>query len=164
MTDGPAAVIAVGNRLRADDGAGVEVVRRLAGRVPAGVRLIELGGEPAGLLDAWDGLGTVVVVDAVRTGGEPGTVHRLDASTEPLPARMGSASTHGLGLAEALELGRALGRLPARVVVVGIEVADDRTVGGGLSRAVQDAIEGAAASVLAELERGRGRHAPHSAR
>jgi len=155
VTDGPAAVIAVGNPLRADDGAGVEVVRRLAGRVPAGVRLIEVGGEPAGLLDAWDGLGTVVVVDAVRTGGEPGTVHRLDASTEPLPARMGSASTHGLGLAEALELGRALDRLPARVVVVGIEVADDRTVGGGLSRAVHDAIEGAAASVLAELERGR---------
>ena len=159
MADGAAAVIAVGNPLRADDGAGVEVVRRLAGRVPAGVRLIELGGDPAGLLDAWEGLGTVVVVDAVRSGGEPGTIHRLDASTEPLPARTGSASTHGLGLAEALELGRALGRLPARVVVVGIEVADDRTAGGKLSRPVQDAIEDAAASVLAELNWGRGGHA-----
>ena len=151
MADGPAAVIAVGNPLRADDGAGVEVVRRLAGRVPAGVRLIELGGEPAELLDAWDELGTVVVVDAVRTGGEPGTVHHFDASTEPLPARTGSASTHGLGLAEALELGRALGRLPGRVVVVGIE-AEDRTLGGELSRPVQDAIEDAAATVLAEFE------------
>ena len=159
MADGPAAVIAVGNPLRADDGAGVEVVRRLAGRVPPGVRLIEVGGEPAGLLDAWDGLGSVVLVDAVRTGGEPGTVHHFDASTEPLPARTGSASTHGLGLAEALELGRALGRLPGRVVVVGIEVADGRTVGGELSRPVQDAIEDAAASVLAELERWRGGHA-----
>ena len=152
MTDGPAAVIAVGNPLRADDGAGVEVVRRLAGRVSPEVRLIELGGEPAELLDAWNELGTAVLVDAVRTGGEPGTVHCFDASTEPLPARTGSASTHGLGLAEALELGRALGRLPARVVVVGIE-ADDRTMGGELSRPVQDAIEDAAETVLAELER-----------
>ena len=152
MADGAAAVIAVGNPLRADDGAGVEVVRRLAGRVPAAVRLIELGGEPAELLDAWNELGTAVLVDAVRTGGEPGTVHSFDASTEPLPARTGSASTHGLGLAEALELGRALGRLPARVVVVGIE-ADDRTMGGELSRPVQDAIEDAAETVLAELER-----------
>ena len=152
MADGPAAVIAVGNPLRADDGAGVEVVRRLAGRVPPEVRLIELGGEPAELLDAWNELGTAVLVDAVRTGGEPGTVHSFDASTEPLPARTGSASTHGLGLAEALELGRALGRLPARVVVVGIE-ADDRTMGGELSRPVQDAIEDAAETVLAELER-----------
>ena len=152
MADGAAAVIAVGNPLRADDGAGVEVVRRLAGRVPPEVRLIELGGEPAELLDAWNELGTAVLVDAVRTGGEPGTVHCFDASTEPLPARTGSASTHGLGLAEALELGRALGRLPARVVVVGIE-ADDRTMGGELSRPVQDAIEDAAETVLAELER-----------
>jgi len=152
VADGAAAVIAVGNPLRADDGAGVEVVRRLAGRVPPEVRLIELGGEPAELLDAWNELGTAVLVDAVRTGGEPGTVHCFDASTEPLPARTGSASTHGLGLAEALELGRALGRLPARVVVVGIE-ADDRTMGGELSRPVQDAIEDAAETVLAELER-----------
>ena len=152
MADGAAAVIAVGNPLRADDGAGVEVVRRLAGRVSPEVRLIELGGEPAELLDAWNELGTAVLVDAVRTGGEPGTVHCFDASTEPLPARTGSASTHGLGLAEALELGRALGRLPARVVVVGIE-ADDRTMGGELSRPVQDAIEDAAETVLAELER-----------
>jgi len=152
VADGAAAVIAVGNPLRADDGAGVEVVRRLAGRVSPEVRLIELGGEPAELLDAWNELGTAVLVDAVRTGGEPGTVHCFDASTEPLPARTGSASTHGLGLAEALELGRALGRLPARVVVVGIE-ADDRTMGGELSRPVQDAIEDAAETVLAELER-----------
>ena len=159
MAEGRAAVIAVGNLLRADDGAGVEVVRRLAGRVPAGVCLIELGGEPAELLDAWDDLETVVVVDAVRTGGKPGTVHQFDASTAPLPAHTGGASTHGLGLADALELGRALDRLPARVVVVGIEVADDRTVGGELSRPVQDAIADAVAGVLAELQRGRGDHA-----
>ncbi len=151
MAEGPAAVIAVGNPLRADDGAGVAVLRRLAGRVPAGVRLVELGGEPAELLDAWEGLGAVIVVDALRGGGVPGTVRRFDASSDPLPARCASASTHGLGVGEALELGRALGRLPGRVVIVGIEVADGHTVGGELSRPVQDAIEDAVARVLAEL-------------
>ena len=158
MADGQSAVIAVGNPWRADDGAGAQVVRRLAGRVPDDVRLIELGGEPAELLDAWDGLGAVVVVDAVRTGGAPGTVHCFDASRAPLPARTGSASTHGLGLADALELGRALGRLPARVVVVGIEAGEDQTA-GGLSPPVQDAIEEASARVLAELGQGRDSHA-----
>ena len=150
MAEGPAAVIAVGNPLRADDGAGVEVLRRLAGRVPAGVRLVELGGEPAELLEAWDGLDAVILVDALRGGGAPGTIRRFDASSEPLPARSGSASTHGLGVAEALEFGRALGRLPRRVIVVGIE-ADGHTVGEGLSPPVQDALEDAVARVLAEL-------------
>ncbi len=158
MADRPAAVIAVGNPLRADDGAGAEVARRLAGRVPAGVRLVELGGEPAELLDAWDGLRVVVVVDAVRAGAAPGTVHRFDASSAPLAVRTGSTSTHGLGLAAALELGRALGRLPPRVIVVGIETAGDDAPGGTLSPPVQGAIEAAAERVLAELRPQRAGH------
>lgn len=145
-----AAVIAVGNALRADDGAGAAVIARLAGRVPAGVRLVTARGEPSELLDAWDGLARVVVVDAVRTGAAPGTVHRFDASDAPLPARTGSASTHGIGLAEALELGRALGRLPGRVDVIGIEAADLAT-GGPLSGPVSAALDEAAAQVLAAL-------------
>ena len=63
-----------------------------------------------------------MVVDAVRSGAAPGTVHRFDVGSGPLPAALrSSASTHLLGLAEALELARALGRLPARVTVYGIE-------------------------------------------
>lgn len=143
-------MIAVGNPLRRDDGAGAEVVSRLRGSVPAGVALIEAGGEPSELLDAWEGAESVVVVDAVRTGAEPGSLHRFDASSAPLPAQTGSASTHGLGLAEALELGRALGRLPARVVVVGIEAGDEGQ-GAGLSEPVAAAAESAAALVLEEL-------------
>ncbi len=147
MGEPHAAVIALGNPLRADDGAGPAVLRRLAGRAPDGVRLLESGGDPAELLAAWDGLERVVIVDAVRTGAPPGTLHRFDASTRPLPARTAGASTHGLGLAEALELARALGRLPRRVLVVGIEAADERA-GGALSPQVAASIEPAAALVL----------------
>ena len=86
----------------------------------------------------------------MRTGAVPGTVHTFDASSAPLPARTGGASTHGLGLAEALELGRALGRLPARVVVVGIEAGDDGH-GAVLSRPVAAALDRAADRVLDEL-------------
>ncbi len=153
MADPRAAVIAVGNPLRADDGAGAAVLARLAGRVPAGVQLLDTHGEPAALLDAWEGLERVVVVDAVRTGGAPGTVHCFDASSAPLPARTGSASTHGLGLAEALELGRALGRLPAYIAVVGIEAGDDGS-GDVLSAPVLAALDGAAQQVLDRLAGG----------
>ena len=150
MADPRAAVIAVGNPLRADDGAGAAVLARLAGRVPAGVQLLDTHGEPAELLDAWEGLERVVVVDAVRTGAVAGTVHTFDASSTPLPARTGAASTHGLGLAEALELGRALGRLPARGVVIGIEAGDDGH-GAVLSPPVAAALDRAAGRVLDEL-------------
>ena len=146
-----AAVIGIGNPLRGDDGAGAAVVARLAGRVPASVRLLLAGGGAAELLDAWDGLGHVVVIDAVRTGAAPGSLHCFDAAAGPLGARTGGPSTHGLGLAEALELGRALDRLPARVDVVGIEAAsmDD---GAALSPAVAGAVDAAAERVLSLLD------------
>lgn len=155
MAEGGARVIAIGNALRADDGAGAAVLRRLSGRVPADVALVEAAGEPAALLEAWEGLERVVIVDAVRGAGAPGTVHRFDAARAPLPARTGGASTHGLGLAEALELGRALGRLPARVVVVGIEAGAEGQ-GAGLSPEVEAALDEAAEEVLAGLGPGGG--------
>ena len=64
------------------------------------------------LMDAWEGAETVWLVDAVSSGAQAGAVHRVDASEEELPARLFRASTHHFGLAEAVELARALGRLP----------------------------------------------------
>ena len=48
-----------------------------------------------------------------RSGAAPGTTRRLDASRERLPAELFRGSTHALGLAEAVELARALDRLPS---------------------------------------------------
>ena len=48
-------------------------------------------------------------------------MHRLDASERELPAELFRASTHHVGLAEAVELARALGRLPRRTILFGIE-------------------------------------------
>jgi hydrogenase maturation protease len=126
-------VIGIGNDWRRDDGAGLEVARRLGGA--------QLGGEPIGLIAAFDADDDVVVVDAVSSGSRPGTLHVFDASTERLPAELfGSSSTHALGLAEAIEIARSLDRLPARVRVVGIEGARFG-YGRGLSPEVEAAVE-----------------------
>ena len=119
----PVLVIGVGNRLRGDDGASAEVVRRLRERrTPTGVEVSEQPCEPDDLLEAWQGRDTVVLVDTMRSGEPPGTIRRLDVSREPLPARLrGPLSTHGFGLHEAIELGRALHRLPRRVIVFAVE-------------------------------------------
>jgi hydrogenase maturation protease len=126
-------VIGIGNDWRRDDGAGLEVARRLGG--------IQLDGEPIGLVAAFAGDEDVVVVDAVSSGAHAGTLHLYDAAAEPLPTDLfGSSSTHALGLAEAIEIARCLGRLPARVRVVGIEGARF-DYGQGLSPEVEAAVE-----------------------
>ncbi len=125
-------VIGLGNEWRSDDGAGPEVARRLGG--------LALTGEPIGLVEALNGCLEAVLVDAVFSGAPAGTVHRFEAADEPLPVRLfGASSTHALGLAEALELARSLGRLPQKVGVYGIEGADF-SFGRGLTPEVAAAV------------------------
>ena len=102
------------------------------------------------MLDLWSGLSRVVLVDAVVTGRrEAGAVHVLQAATEPLPV-VSHASSHGIGLAETIELARALKRLPSDVRVVGIE-AGSLDQGGELTPSVEDALPRAIARVLEEI-------------
>jgi hydrogenase maturation protease len=89
-------------------------------------------------------------VDAVSSGAEVGTVHRLDASESELPTELFRASTHHVGLAEAVELARALGRLPARTIVYGIE-GKSFQVGEELAPEVAAAVEPVAKAVRKEV-------------
>ncbi len=143
-------VVGVGNALRGDDAVGLEVARLLDGTLPDGVRLVECEGEPVSLLASWEDCDTAIVVDATESGQEPGTVRRLAAHDGPLPAELQRASTHLLGVAEAVELARALGRLPGRTIVYGIEGGSFDT-GAPLSDAVQAAAAEVAASIRREL-------------
>jgi hydrogenase maturation protease len=79
----------------------------------------------------------VVLIDAVTSGGKPGSVIEIDASTSILPAGM-CHSTHALGPAEAVELARALGKLPAKATL-GIE-GRNYSLGAGLSKEVEAAV------------------------
>ncbi|HSC50991.1 MAG TPA: hydrogenase maturation protease [Gaiellaceae bacterium] len=146
---GRAVVIGVGNAWRNDDGAGLAVARLLDRRLP-GVEVLEREGEPTSLIDAWEGAEAVWLADAVSSGAAPGTVHRHDASSEPLPARLYDTSTHHFGLGEAVELARALGRLPGHVVVYGIEGGSFDT-GETLSAVVQEAAARVAEAIAEEV-------------
>lgn len=140
----------MGNRWRRDDAAGLVVAQRLSGTVPAGVAVLEHEGEPTALVDVWQGADAVWLVDAVSSGAPPGTLHRHDASEHRLPAALFRGSTHHVGLGEAVELARALGRLPARVVFHGIEGASFEA-GEGLTPDVAEAVDRVVATVLDEL-------------
>jgi hydrogenase maturation protease len=96
--------------------------------------------EPVGLIEDWAGADAVIVVDAVSSGAPPGTIHRLDPLSEPIPAALSQGSTHAFGLAETIELARALDRLPERLSVYGIE-GGCFDAGNELSRPVRAAVD-----------------------
>jgi hydrogenase maturation protease len=150
---GATLVVGLGHPDRGDDGVGPAVARVVAAHLPPDARTrVVVHGDPTALLDLWEGHDHVVVVDAVVTGLPPGTLHRVDlGSTVPRRARRtGEAGTHGLGVVDVVELGRALHRVPARVVVVGVE-AGCLDVGTGLTAPVAAAVDEAAAVVRAEV-------------
>jgi hydrogenase maturation protease len=132
-------LIGIGNEYRGDDAVGLVVARRLKAELGARAAVLESDGEATRLMEAWEGADTVILVDAVSSGEEPGTLHRLDAHVQPIPARFRSPSTHAPGLAEAIELARALNRLPRRLIVYGIE-GQRFEVGVSLSPAVEEAV------------------------
>jgi hydrogenase maturation protease len=143
-----ALVVGLGQRERGDDAIGPAVAAALAAQRLPGVRVIEHE-DPVRLLEEWDGADLVVVVDAVRSGQRPGMVRVLDAR-DPLPRRVAGGGTHAFGLAAAVELARALGRLPPRLVIVGVE-AGHFGIGEPLSPAVAAALGPAVRAVAAAV-------------
>jgi len=143
-------VIGVGNRMMGDDGVGPIVLDRLSGRLGETVALVESVGDATHLLESWRDARLALVVDAVVSGGVPGSVQRIEGNAG-FPATWRSASTHLVGVVEAIELGKMLDQLPDELVVYGIEI-DAVKAGVTLSPDVDAAADQAAAMIAAELE------------
>ena len=142
-------VVGVGNAFRGDDAVGLEVAESVRSQAPDRVEVVTSQLEPTRLLDAWNGAEAVIIVDAVSSGAEPGALHRFDATEKPVPSAVFRSSTHAFSIADTVELARAVGRLPQRVVVYGVEAAGF-VAGQEVSSAVRAAVEPAAAAILAD--------------
>jgi len=143
-------VIGVGNPYRRDDAAGLVVAQRLRQKAPGHVTVIEQEGESTALLEVWKDARAVVLIDAVFSGAEAGTIHRLDAQAAAIPQELFRYSTHAVSVAEAIELARALGQLPPKLVVYGIE-GKNFGAGLGLSPEVEGKVAELTERVLREL-------------
>lgn len=147
---GQVLVIGLGNPDRGDDAVGVQVAREVAAE-RLGVNVLEFD-DPSEALDAWDPEDTVILTDAMSSGGTPGDIRVIDAVAHTLrTGRWAAGGTHALGLAAVVELARALGRLPQRLVVVGVEAAEFAH-GAPLSEAVAAAVPAAAVAVLDAID------------
>lgn len=114
-------ILGIGHPLRQDDRAGLAVAERLAADPPLGFTIVTHHGEGAGLIELWQGAEQAIVIDAVASGGVPGALHVIDGAAGPLPTALIAHSSHAFGLAQAIEMARALERLPARFDILGIE-------------------------------------------
>ena len=72
-----------------------------------------------GLLEWFKGAEGVILIDAMQSGAEPGSVRRL--ALADLLQEGAVPSTHQLGVAESLALAQALGELPSRLLIYGVE-------------------------------------------
>jgi hydrogenase maturation protease len=113
-------VVGCGNTSRGDDAAGLVAARLLRER---GWSAIGHEGDGLQLLDLWAGRRHVILVDAVTDGRPDGSVAWWDARAAPLAEELFRGSTHHFGVAAAMRLGGALGRLPERLELCGISAS-----------------------------------------
>lgn len=145
-------VIGLGNPDRGDDAIGPGVAGMLANRLPDDVALAARSGDMLALIDEWAGYDALVCVDAAAPMGRPGRIHRLDLAREELPRDLAYASSHAMGLADAVALARTLGCAPARIVVYTVE-GSAFEAGAPMTAEVADAAGEVTDRVVAEVQR-----------
>lgn len=146
----PILVIGVGNAFRSDDAVGLIVAQKLREKHLNGVMVAEAHDDGAALMEMWGDAGDVILVDAIQSGAEPGTLHRFDAHSQPMPAGWFGCSTHAFNVAEAVELARALDRLPSRLIVYGVE-GKSFEIGGALSPEVEASAQSVVERIVTEV-------------
>jgi hydrogenase maturation protease len=114
-------VIGVGHPDRGDDAAGLVVAEQLRKLGYTALTIRTCTSDAAQLMDMWQQSSRIIMVDAVCSGTPLGTVQNIEVNDGPLPEAYCHASTHSLGLAEAVEMARTMNLLPPRMVIIGIE-------------------------------------------
>jgi len=114
-------LIGIGNEYRSDDGIALSIVSSIQELNLPNVLIKEESGEGAALMEAWLGYDNVILIDAVSSGAKPGTIFRIEAHKEKIPAKFFHYSTHLFGAAEAIELARSLHKIPQKLIIFGIE-------------------------------------------
>lgn len=117
-------VLGLGNSLLGDDGAGVHVVQRLQAdpSFPSEVLLIDGGTLSFTLLELVESIGSLIVVDAMEFGADPGTVRWFfDAEVDQFLSAPTQRSVHDANLGDLMRMCALRGVLPERRVLIGIQ-------------------------------------------
>jgi hydrogenase maturation protease len=120
MTDRKIVVLGIGNLILRDEGVGVHAVRELGVRtLPPQIQVIDGGTALMDLLPVIQEAERIIVIDALKGGGEPGTIYRLTPDDFMAEAER-PLSLHQVGLLEVLGMVKQLGGDP-HVTIIGVE-------------------------------------------
>ncbi len=144
-------IIGLGNGMRGDDAVGLMAARRIRQELGDRVEVIEAEMAGVDLIDLMKGASVAILIDAVRSGKAPGSVHRLDASVSPIGGQVFPRSSHAIGVSEAIELARAMDVLPTTVIVYGVEVGNTE-IGQPLSPPMGEALDQVLKQIIQECE------------
>ena len=142
----PILLIGIGNDYRSDDSIGLHVIRALKEQKFPETITVESSGDSAELIELFSSVRMAILIDAVSSGGDPGTIYEFEAHKQPIPAQLSFQSTHAFGVSEAIELARVLEQLPPILLVYAIE-GENFATGIGLTAKV----EGAAHKVIEKV-------------
>jgi hydrogenase maturation protease len=153
MTDSAKRIVllGVGNIIMGDEGIGVRCVERLeaSGKLAPNVAVVDGGTSTHELLGDIEDVDVLVIVDAAVTGGDPGSLIRLEGDRIP-HAFSNKMSPHQHGINDLLASLQLLDRAPKRVIVHGMMPAV-LELGMELSPQIEAAMPALEAAVLAEL-------------
>jgi hydrogenase maturation protease len=145
------AVIGIGNILMADEGAGIEALRRIETKgCPDGVDLIDAGTAFFAIVSDLIEYDKLIIIDVARGGNSPGTVYRF--TMDDVKGGDFLMSLHDIGVVDALRMERLVGTVPENIVFFGIE-PERVELHMGLSPSISDKLDYLAEKVLEELGR-----------
>lgn len=133
-------VIGVGNLLRTDDGVGIHVINRLS-RLHPEVDTLDAAMGSIEIIEAMRGYDRAVIVDAIETGAEPGTIYRVNLTGGEKPPTI--THSHGTDIITILQLGHQLypTEMPEETLLIAVEAEDTTTIGDKPTPKVEEAIE-----------------------
>ena len=134
-------VLGIGNPILTDDGVAIHIVKRLnKAKLDADIELAATGG--LGIIEMVAGYDRLILVDAILTGNEPGTIFELSLDELQTHPPVHFASTHDVSFIAALKLGRELmpEKMPSEIIIFAIEVEDITTFGEECTPKVKEAI------------------------
>jgi hydrogenase maturation protease len=116
-------VLGVGNLLLGDEGVGVHVAQRMMTiKMPPEVRVVEGGTDGFGLVNVITEADRMILIDAVKGGGQPGSIYRFEIEDCPPYPDIFKTSVHQISILEVINLSSLIGSTP-RTTIIGIEPA-----------------------------------------
>jgi len=146
-------VVGIGNLLLKDEGIGIHAIKALQEiALPPDVALID-GGTSPDLIAYTQAGDKLVIIDAARAGGEPGTIYRFQPH-DLATGGGGLLSAHDLGVPQSLKLMSLAGNEPSEIVIIGVE-PKEIDWGMELSSELEEKLPQLVRAVLEEMGLGR---------